>query len=180
MKIKTPFKSANKTVIHHTQSVLSDNNTANTPFYRSKANQSDSVMTVLGLNHFNITAPPHLVEKLKHFYIDIIGLTMGPRADLNHDGYWLYAGKHDASQPILHLSICQNLQCPSGVRQGYLNHISLSCVGLVAALSNLIIKGIPYQLIQVPSINLIQVFVKDPAGIGVELSFFNEDLGPLL
>lgn len=58
-------------------------------------------MCVSGLNHFNISASADLIEKVKRFYVDVIGLALGPRAHLDHEGYWLYAG----CTPIVHLSI---------------------------------------------------------------------------
>lgn len=182
-KITLNKRVLNKSEARHPHPSLSGNAFNMSPGHSGEnhaSSEAGSVMTVLGLNHFNITAPPHLVEELKHFYVDIIGLTMGAKAALNHDGYWLYAVNSASSQPVLHLNTCQEIQASTDVRQGYFNHISLTCMGLVAAVSKLIVTGLPYQLTQVPSINLIQVFVKDPAGIGVELSFFNEDLAPLL
>lgn len=131
-----------------------------------------SQMQVLGLNHFNITASPCLIEQVKRFYIDIVGLKIGSRAHLDHEGYWLYAG----DSPILHLSARPELkQHPDlKTRPGYFNHISLSCVGLKSAIAKLTTTHTPYRLIELSDIKQTQLFVKDPAGIGVELTFFNE------
>ncbi len=129
-------------------------------------------MRVSGLNHFNITASPPLIEQVKQFYLDIIGLTIGPRAHLDHEGYWLYAGE----VPILHLSACQNIEQVALSQKGYFNHISLSCVGLQAAIAKMIATQTPYQLIQLSDIHQTQIFLKDPADIGVELTFFDECL----
>ncbi len=131
-----------------------------------------SSMRVLGLNHFNITASPSLIEQVKRFYIDTVGLTIGPRAHLEHAGYWLYAGE----LPILHLSACQTMETDATTGKGYFNHISMSCVGLKAAIAKMIATQTPYRLIQLPDVHQTQIFLKDPAGIGVELTFFNECL----
>lgn len=129
-------------------------------------------MQVVGLNHFNITAAPRLIEQVKQFYIDIVGLKMGARAHLDHEGYWLYAGAF----PILHLSARPKMgmrgqqdPCP-----GYFNHISLGCRGLKSTLAKLTETHTPYRLIELIDIKQTQLFVTDPAGIGVELTFFNE------
>lgn len=132
-----------------------------------------SPVGVLGLNHFNITASPALVEQLKRFYVDIIGLTVGPRTQLDHEGYWLYAG--DLS--VLHLSARQRPTCqPAEQTGGCFNHISLSCVGLADTVKRMIATKTPYKISIIPDLSQIQIFLKDPAGLGVELTFFNESL----
>jgi hypothetical protein len=161
-------------------------------------------MRVLGLNHFNITASPAFIEQIKNFYVDVIGLTVGPRARLDHNGFWLYAGK----SPILHLSarqqsLCQQSLCQQSLCQqsaakkiaetelaqteltekafveretppmeGCFNHISLSCIGLAATIEKMIAMEIPYKISIIPDFGQTQIFIKDPAGIGVELTFF--------
>lgn len=128
-------------------------------------------MKITGLNHFNITASPRLVEQVKQFYVDTIGLAIGPRADLDHEGYWLYAGE----VPILHLSARRTIETASP-QAGYFNHISLSCVGLARAIAKMVATQTPYQLMYLSDIHQTQISLKDPAGIGVELTFFNECL----
>ena len=127
---------------------------------------------VTGLNHFNITASPTLIEQVKRFYHDILGLTIGPRARLNHGGYWLYAG----DLPILHLSACPDLEGSVVTCQGFFNHISLSCTGLQATVSHLVATKTPYRIVQLSDLGQTQLFITDPAGIGVELTFFDESL----
>lgn len=127
-------------------------------------------MAVTGLNHFNITASPALIEKVKMFYMDVVGLTVGPRAHLDHSGYWLYAG----NQPILHLSARPNIGNSTAEYKSLFNHISLSCVGLKATVSKLSATKTPYQIVELLDVGQTQVFITDPAGIGVELTFFNE------
>ena len=129
-------------------------------------------MTVCGLNHFNITASRVLIEQVKQFYTEVVGLELGPRAHLNHDGYWLYAG----AMPIVHLSVAGNMEPVLRDAKGYFNHISLSCVGLKSAIAKMKATQTPYRLIQLLDIHQTQLFITDPAGTGVELTFFNEAL----
>ena len=131
---------------------------------------SSQPMSVNGLNHFNITASSALIEQVKQFYIDIVGLTVGPRAHLDHGGYWLYAG----TQPILHLSARPNKKQNKVEGEGFFNHISLSCVGLQATIAKMLATGTPYRIIELSDLGQTQVFITDPAGIGVELTFFDE------
>ena len=127
---------------------------------------------VTGLNHFNITASPKVIERVKRFYCDILGLTVGPRAQLDHSGYWLYA----SNSPILHLSACPSLEGSVITCRGFFNHISLSCVGLQATIAQLIVTETPYRTTQLLDLDQTQLFVTDPAGIGVELTFPGESL----
>ena len=143
----------------------------------ASANES-ATMAVTGLNHFNITASPDLIEQVKTFYRDILGFKVGPRAHLEHSGYWLYAGE----APILHLSACPEMDAKMGAEmikstvkcRGFFNHISLNCVGLQATTARLSATNTPYKTIELSDIAQTQVFITDPAGIGVELTFFNE------
>ena len=127
---------------------------------------------VTGLNHFNITASTMLIEQVKHFYRDILGLTVGPRAHLDHGGYWLYAG----DSPILHLSDRPDIEEHTVTCRGFFNHISLSCTGLEATIKQLVATGTPFRVTQLADLGQTQIFITDPAGIGVELTFFKETL----
>jgi catechol 2,3-dioxygenase-like lactoylglutathione lyase family enzyme len=60
-------------------------------------------MSVVGFNHYNLRAPRELMEQLKAFYCDVLGLTQGKRPPFDSFGYWLYAG----DQCVLHLSEAQ-------------------------------------------------------------------------
>lgn len=126
-----------------------------------------TAIKVLGLNHFNITASRLLIEEVKRFYTDVIGLTVGPRALLNHEGYWLYAG----SVAIVHLSVHYAIEAAIPAQKSHFNHISLSCVGLSLAIAKLNATRTPYRIIELSSRGQTQLFVTDPAGIGVELTF---------
>ena len=130
-------------------------------------------LRVLSLNHINISASPALIEKVKCFYTDIVGLTVGPRARLDHEGYWLYAGH----LPILHLSARVGL-VEEGKQKGRLNHVSLGCVGLMGAIAKLRETGTPYKIVNVADTGQTQLFLQDPAGISIELTFFNESVIP--
>lgn len=57
-------------------------------------------MSVIGLDHYNLRAPRPLLDTLRDFYIDVVGLRLGARPPFRSHGYWLYAG----AQAVLHLS----------------------------------------------------------------------------
>ena len=53
-----------------------------------------------GIDHYNLRSDEKMIEILKDFYINIVGLNLGHRPPFKSKGYWLYAKEKD----ILHLS----------------------------------------------------------------------------
>jgi len=124
-------------------------------------------MMVKNLDHFNIRGNKLLVEELRGFYCDLIGLSEGFRPPFKEDGYWLYAGEH----AILHLSVAgAGESLPSHV-ESTLNHVALECSGKSGFEKRLDENAIPYEHASVPGTTVEQIFLKDPAGNGIELSF---------
>jgi catechol 2,3-dioxygenase-like lactoylglutathione lyase family enzyme len=123
------------------------------------------VTGVRGLAHINLHAPAALIARVRQFYIDIIGLREGPRPNFGTKGHWLYAGDTD----VLHLSVHASGEEPRTT--GWIDHIAFSCTDLAQTCQRLDHAGIPYRLDTVDSLNQMQLFVRDPAGIAVELNF---------
>ncbi|HEY6187470.1 MAG TPA: VOC family protein [Pyrinomonadaceae bacterium] len=129
-------------------------------------------MNTVGLNHFNITAPPELLEKVRDFYVEVLGLAVGDRPDFRRKGFWLYAGR----EPIVHLTACENGDARAEGKAGtsFLDHVAFSCKGLSGLIERLKRLNIPYEVSEVASLGQVQVFLYDPARVGVELNFVNE------
>ena len=53
-----------------------------------------------GIDHYNLRSDEKMIETLKNFYINIVGLKLGYRPPFKSKGYWLYAKEKD----VLHLS----------------------------------------------------------------------------
>jgi len=53
------------------------------------------------IDHINIKAPPALLEEVRDFYCEVLGLQEGARPEFASKGYWLYS----AAGPIVHLSV---------------------------------------------------------------------------
>ena len=124
-------------------------------------------MTVKNLDHFNIRASEPLLEELREFYCDLIGLSEGFRPPFEEPGYWLYAGE----LAILHLSVAgADESLPSHV-ESTLNHVALECSDKSVFEKRLDKYDIPYEYASVPGTTVEQIFLKDPAGNGIELSF---------
>jgi catechol-2,3-dioxygenase len=125
---------------------------------------------VRGLGHINIRAPAALIWELRQFYIDIVGLRDGPRPTFRpgSNGHWLYAGDVD----VVHLSVAPESVSSEAPRStGWLGHVAFACSDLDAALQVLDENFVQYELVEVTSLNQVQIFLTDPAGIGVELTF---------
>jgi catechol 2,3-dioxygenase-like lactoylglutathione lyase family enzyme len=131
-------------------------------------------LNTIGLNHFNITAPYDLLEAVRDFYVEILGLAVGERPDFRRKGFWLYA----SSKPIVHLTACDAADVRAGGEsaQSFLDHIAFSCQGLSKVLARLKSLNIDYEVMEIASLEQVQVFVRDPAGVSVELNFSGEPL----
>ena len=129
-------------------------------------------MNVEGLNHFNITAPRGLLERVRDFYVEALGLVVGDRPAFKREGFWLYAGR----EPVVHLTACGDDDPRAGGVHGpgFFDHVAFSGSGLAGMLERLRRHGVPYELAEVTSLGQVQVFLRDPAGVGVELNFVGE------
>lgn len=126
-------------------------------------------MKILEFDHYNLSAPRELLERLRIFYTETVGLTVGYRPRFQKFGYWLYAGDH----AVLHLSeSLQDRSSPPG--QTSFNHAAFNCSGLQEFQQRLSQLGVEYTTARVTELKRVQLFFSDPAGNGVELNFPDE------
>ena len=121
---------------------------------------------VRGLAHANLRAPEAMIERLRCFYIDIVGLRQGPRPGFRSRGYWLYAGDTD----VLHLSIAgpgDAAPQPTGA----FNHLAFACTDLAATRARLDAAGLAYEVDVVDTLGQVQLFLTDHCGLAIELNF---------
>jgi catechol 2,3-dioxygenase-like lactoylglutathione lyase family enzyme len=132
------------------------------------------LMETVGLHHFNITAPEELLDKVRDFYVEVLGLVVGVRPDFRRRGFWLYAGR----EPLVHLTACDetDARAQGAAAHGFFDHIAFSCKGLVGIIDRLTRLNIPYEVDEVHALRQVQLFLRDPAGVGVELNFVDETL----
>lgn len=128
-------------------------------------------MRVTHIDHYNIRLRPSDLPAVRHFYIDVIGLVPGPRPHFSFPGDWLYGG---AEAAILHLAATLPETGP-GISQdkptGQFDHISLKTSGLTEARLRLQQHGVAFEERPVPGWRMTQLFLRDPAGLKVELTF---------
>jgi catechol 2,3-dioxygenase-like lactoylglutathione lyase family enzyme len=123
---------------------------------------------VRGLAHANIRAPEATIERLRCFYIDLVGLRQGPRPVFGSGsrGYWLYAGETD----VLHLTIAgPGDAAPSPT--GHFNHLAFACTDLAVTRARLDAAGVIYEVDEVDDPPQVQLFLTDPSGLDIELNF---------
>jgi catechol-2,3-dioxygenase len=128
-------------------------------------------MTVLSFSHYNLRAPRELLDTLRAFYVEVVGLEVGHRPPFVTFGYWLYAGE----QAVLHLSEASRDDTPDVEAPSSFDHAAFNCIGRREFETRLARLGVRYDVAQVPQTNQVQLFFKDPAGNGVELNFAEAD-----
>ena len=128
-------------------------------------------MPTLGLNHYNLRAPRETLDRLRDFYAEVVGLVEGQRPPFGNFGYWLYAGE----RPVLHLSEASPGEVHAAHVDGTFNHAAFDCLGRADTEARLARLGVPYKTAVVPLTGLVQLFLQDPMGNGVELNFSRDD-----
>ena len=125
---------------------------------------------ICGINHYNLRAAPEIIEKLKKFYIEIVGLKLGHRPPFKNGGYWLYANDKD----VLHLSFSKNDITNELHVSSTFDHMAFTAENEMDHINVLKENNIDYIIREVPEIGTRQIFFKDPAGNGIELIFSND------
>jgi glyoxylase I family protein len=131
---------------------------------------------VSGIAHVNLRGPGPLIERLRAFYVDVIGLREGPRPGFRSGshGHWLYAGDRD----VVHLSIDARAGEPDvpAPRGAGFNHVAFTCHGLGGMMQRLREAGVDFRVDRVDDLHQVQLFLHDPAGTRIELNFAGESL----
>lgn len=124
-------------------------------------------MSVQAINHINIVVTPRLMEAVRNFYVDVIGLDDGERPHVGIPGHWLYSD----SDPILHLMVPRSEIHEAITGSGTIDHIALTCNDFPGMLQRIERAGVSYQKRVIEDEGFAQLFVTDPAGVKVELNF---------
>jgi catechol 2,3-dioxygenase-like lactoylglutathione lyase family enzyme len=139
-------------------------------------------MPLQHLQHFLIQTED--LEKTKDWYVDVLGMRVGPHPDFKFPVYWLYLGDTD----VLHLTVGggkvsenrlkylgQQSTATSG--SGVVDHVAFRATGLIEMIADLERKGIAFKERRVNDQGLYQLFVVDPNGVKVELNFEASEAG---
>jgi catechol-2,3-dioxygenase len=128
-------------------------------------------MTVLGIAHYNFRLERALMEKVRDFYVEVVGLSVGPRPAASIHGFWLYAGACD----LLHLAEEDPIDKRRPGSEMTFDHVALNCSDWPAQRRQLVAHSVPFVEERDPEIRRLQVFFRDPAGNGVELIFAQDE-----
>ena len=120
-------------------------------------------MPVAAFQHVNTRSAD--VERTKDFYVRL-GLRVGDRPPFASRGYWMYLG----DQPVLHLVQRRDGE-PAQEGSGNLDHVAFQATDLEGTRRLLADAGLSFREAVVPRDNTVQIFVRDPDGIQVELNF---------
>ncbi len=123
---------------------------------------------VRGLDHINLRVPADLLEPVRAFYVEMVGLHDGfrPAMGSGSHGYWLYADQ----SAVLHLS-SGAADSATNRSTGHFSHVAFACADLDATSERLEAAGVPHRTVVLDEDAQVQIFVIDPAGITVELNF---------
>ena len=124
-------------------------------------------MAIHGLNHVNIRTRRPLLDALRDFYRDVLGLQEGFRPPFAGFGYWLYAD----DKAVIHLYEAEPEEIRPTDVANTLDHFAFDCTGRTEVEATLNRHGTAYRKTTVPLTNQVQLFLHDPAGNHVELNF---------
>jgi len=127
--------------------------------------------TIHGLFHIAIKTSD--LAATCRFWCDVIGLREMPRPDFGYPGAWL-ACPQPGGLGIIHVyaggpALGADGKAPSGTAA--IDHISLSCSGYRDYIARFKAAGLDWREFLVPGTTLWQLFVYDPSGIQLELTF---------
>ena len=131
--------------------------------------RTSGAAVVLGIHHFTIRCSGSELESLRDFYCDVLGMREGPRPDFDFPGHWLYVG----DVALLHLAaiLPDQPSHSSERRMSGFDHVSLATAQLDATRKRLADRGITFEELPVPGWPLWQIFLRDPVGSKIELTF---------
>ena len=118
---------------------------------------------LLSLGHVTVRSADF--ARTEHFYCDLLGMRVGPRPAIPVPGRWFYLG----NEAVVHV-------LPRGVggvsdAQPVIDHFALNAVDQPAFERRLKATGQPFEVRPLADSGTWQIFLTDPDGVRVELSF---------
>jgi catechol 2,3-dioxygenase-like lactoylglutathione lyase family enzyme len=136
----------------------------------------------LSLNHYSIRTTD--LEASRRFYVEVLGLEVGPRPNFPFPGLWIYSGDlADTSNAVVHIigvdpNDAEGLKDYLGDKSlsslsgsGAVDHVAFFAKGLTAMLAHLKSTKVDFRERTVPSLGLHQLFLDDPSGVVIELNY---------
>ena len=118
------------------------------------------------------------MEKTRQWYVNVLGMRVGPNPDFKFPVLWLYLGDKD----VVHVTeggakvsenrkryVGQESQATAG--SGAIDHLAFRATGLRQMISHLASLGVDFKQRQVDDQGLYQLFMFDPNGVKIELNY---------
>ncbi|WP_088889433.1 VOC family protein [Leptolyngbya ohadii] len=131
-------------------------------------------MVITGL--FHVAIKTNNLAATVRFYTEVLGLRQVKRPDFGYPGAWL-ACATPAGEAIVHIyaggpALGKEGRAPTGT--GAIDHISIAAVGFHQFRQKFAEFGLQWREFLVPGTSLWQLFVYDPSGVQLELTFNGE------
>ena len=133
-------------------------------------------MALSHIDHFLLQTAD--MEKTRAWYVDVLGMRVGPNPDFKFPVFWLYLGDRD----VVHVTeggkgvsenrkryIGQESQATTG--SGTVDHIAFRATGLREMIRRLQARAVDFKQRRVDEQGLYQLFMFDPNGVKIELNF---------
>lgn len=132
-------------------------------------------MTQTAITHglFHLAIKTADLAATRAFWTGVIGLREIARPDFGYPGAWLACGQ-PGGQAIIHVYAGGPAMGPEGRAPrgtGAIDHVSLACSGYHAYVDRFRTAGLDWREFLVPGTTLWQLFVHDPSGVQLELTF---------
>ena len=122
------------------------------------------------------------MDKTREWYVNVLGMHVGPSPDFKFPVFWLYLGDKD----VVHVTeggakvsdnrkryVGQESQATSG--SGAIDHLAFRATGLRGMIAHLTSLGVDFKQRQVDDQGLYQLFMFDPNGVKIELNYSNTE-----
>lgn len=133
-------------------------------------------MNLSGLNHVTLRCRPSDLPALSRFYGEVLGMRAGWRPPFPFDGLWMYPARGEVAAIHIAATLRDDAPLPTPCTPGGMgfDHVSLTCTGLADGKARLEAAGVPYQQLPVPGADIMQLFLTDPVGVKIELTYVGE------
>ncbi len=124
-------------------------------------------MRLVDINHVAIRTLD--LDKTNRFYTEVLGMTLAERPPFDFPGSWLAIG-----QTMIHVLAGKAAYDSEGRFRplgGCVDHISISAEGFDGYARRFGEHGLDWREFKVPGADIVQIFVRDPNGVLIELNF---------
>lgn len=117
------------------------------------------------LDHFNIRTR-NLGDTVR-FYEEVLDLKKGDRPNFAFPGAWMYS----EGKPVVHLVDISETDEQQKPDSGVVHHVAFASQDMTGMKQRLKSKGLPFDVREVPGVDVWQIFVTDPNGVMIELNY---------